>query len=429
MAPRSRAPSPRGRPRAKGFGRAAASGARLTARLRVASASACRLAGEPDLQRLLDGVARDTLTLFDAAFSVIRLLEPDQSLRRAASAGSPAEVNPVPAMFPASAGVSGVALERRAVVRYQKYADVPRNLAAGARAVDWGPSMGTPLLVAERPLGTLVIVRPLGARPFDETDETVLRLFTAHVAVAVDKARTLAALAASEARYRTSAEEALDLVYSTDPEGRVVYVNHRIEDLTGYTPAEVVGQPWRSRLTPESQEALEIRHDRIAAGWTPSPLFEVELQHRTGEPVPVEVQVALLHAEGRLVGRIGVARDLRPRRRAEAERLAAARRAALLEGAVQTARATAHAINDSLARLAGETNLLLARVSDDHPLQDRLQAIANAAEDIAQAIQQFQAVARFESIQVAPDLPPMLDLSRATGSAAARQGADVAKGE
>lgn len=428
MAPHSRASSPRGRPHAKGAGRVAGSEAQLTARLRVASASACRLTEETDLQRLLDGVVRDTLSLFDAAFSVIRLLEPDQSLRRIAAAGLPAETMRAPAVFPGSMGLSGAALQRRAVVRYEAYANIPNSPRVTSRGDDWGPSIGTPLLVADRALGTLVIVRPTGARPFDDADETVLILFAAHVAVAVDKARTLEALAASEARYRTLAEEALDLVYSTDPEGRVVYVNSRIEELTGYTPAEVIGQPWRSWLTPESQERLEIRHDRIATGWTPSPLFEVELRRRGGEPVPVEVQATLLHAEGRLVGRVGVARDLRPRRRAEAERLAAARRAALLEGAVQTARAAAHAINDSLARLAGETNLLLARVSEDHPLQERLQAIADSAEDIACAIEQFQQVARFESIQVAPDLPPMLDLSRATGSPGASPRSDGPEG-
>lgn len=70
-----------------------------------------------------------------------------------------------------------------------------------------------------------------------------------------------AALHASEARFRAAAETVPDVLFTATPEGRVDYVNPRLEEITGTPPADVFGTSiWPSLLHPDDRESHE-------AGW------------------------------------------------------------------------------------------------------------------------------------------------------------------
>ena len=65
-------------------------------------------------------------------------------------------------------------------------------------------------------------------------------------------------LRSSEERYRFLVENAPDVVFSADAQTRFLYMSETIEQLTGFTPAELIGETFDSIITPETMR----RRDR-----------------------------------------------------------------------------------------------------------------------------------------------------------------------
>ena len=144
-------------------------------------------------------------------------------------------------------------------------------------------------------------------------------------------ARSLAVgkeLRESEERHRLLADNATDVIWTTDAEGRFTYVSPSIQKRRGFTPAEVMSQDFAASLTPASALIAGARYrelkEGIAAGRPFEPFtLEVEQICKDGSTAWSEVSVSgIVDAEGRFVGALGVSRDIGERRRTQ-ERLAA----------------------------------------------------------------------------------------------------------
>lgn len=134
-------------------------------------------------------------------------------------------------------------------------------------------------------------------------------------------------LAAEEAKYRLLAENATDVIWSMDPEGRVTYVSPSLTRQRGWTPEEFLAlSPENRALSKETAKAVQ---ERMAAARLLSPgtqpfegdLLEATVKHKDGREIQVEAQWRIVWDEdGRLLGFQGVTRDITERKRMEAER-------------------------------------------------------------------------------------------------------------
>ncbi|MBI2942543.1 MAG: GAF domain-containing protein [Chloroflexi bacterium] len=86
---------------------------------------------------------------------------------------------------------------------------------------------------------------------------------------------------------------------------------------------------------------------------------------------------------------------------------------ARLDGAIKTARAAAHELNQPLTALAGYAKLL-QRTGDDAAHGAYAQQIVVAAFRLGQRLRQFQRIVRFEEYHGYSSFPPMLDLDRSS---------------
>ena len=163
------------------------------------------------------------------------------------------------------------------------------------------------------------------------------------------------------ARLRDLVDTTPDWIWETDAEGRFVYSSPRVEDLLGYTPAEVLGRTILDFLPPaEADRARRVLGPRQRRGLPISSIVNTHL-HKDGHDVVLETSGnPVFDEEGALVGYRGIARDITARVRAEDERrqLEEQMRAAQkLESLGVLAGGIAHDFNNLLTAILGNAEL------------------------------------------------------------------------
>lgn len=141
-------------------------------------------------------------------------------------------------------------------------------------------------------------------------------------------------------------ENANDFIYTLDLEGRITYVNHQFLAL-GLRKDELLGRPI---------DAVVTRPPELSSG-APRPLFEVEVKGADGQRRTLVVgESVLLDAQGRPIGRLGIAKDVSERKELEARLIKSERLASVGE----LAAALAHEIRNPLGSLFASARMLAA---------------------------------------------------------------------
>ena len=117
-----------------------------------------------------------------------------------------------------------------------------------------------------------------------------------------------------EADYRELVENASDIIYTHDLEGRFTWVNKACERVTGYSVAEAMQLTVWDVIAPEFQKLVR---DALEKRLSPEmQIFDLEMIARDGRRVPLELAARLIHSGNRPVGVQGIARDVTERRNA-----------------------------------------------------------------------------------------------------------------
>ncbi|HLL14128.1 MAG TPA: PAS domain S-box protein [Pyrinomonadaceae bacterium] len=200
----------------------------------------------------------------------------------------------------------------------------------------------------------------------------------------------------SEERYRQLVDNANDIVYTTDMEGRYTSLNRAGERTSGYTRDEVLGVSWKEVVAPEYVSLVSEMLLRKLAGQRSVTFYEVEMIAKNGRRIPLEVNSQIIYEEGQPVGVQGIARDITERRRAESLLRARFEREAESEkmrSLGQLSAGVAHNFNNALAAVLGRTQLLLRSVTDERHRRS-LEVIETATQDAAEIVRRIQTFAR-----------------------------------
>ena len=189
---------------------------------------------------------------------------------------------------------------------------VPEDRAAAADDPRWH----------RRADGTLVFLNG-STHPILDGDDavtgflTIARDETGERTQADALARTRAALADSEARFRNMADHAPVMLWVTDPDGACTYLNRRWYAFTGQTPAEAEGYGWLDATHPDDRAMTERVF--LAANAERAPFrLEYRLRHADGRyHTAIDAAAPRFGPAGEFLGYIGSVIDIQDRREAE----------------------------------------------------------------------------------------------------------------
>ena len=123
----------------------------------------------------------------------------------------------------------------------------------------------------------------------------------------------------SEEKYRILTNTISDIIFTLDKKGKFTYLSPAFEKVTNYLVRDFLGHSVTEFIAPEY---IESTVDRFKSGLAGEiiPLYEIEFLNKDGKKIPIELNVtSLFDADGQIIGRLGVARDITKRKQAEEE--------------------------------------------------------------------------------------------------------------
>jgi PAS domain S-box-containing protein len=366
-----------------------------------------------DLAQATDRVATAVRRLFHVRRSALyRFDATSGELTCVAAAGDSGADRWIGQRLPMGHGLAG-----QAVAAGQLIASADVLAGTGGEPGDWlcrllereglGSAVAVPLRDRGQTLGCLAIGDARG-RAFTARELELLAAFADQAALAVRNALLFEDARTVRDFLRSIAESSADAIVTTDRRGRFTYVSPGTEAMFGYPASELLGRPAADYYRGGVDEARALTR-RLATGALLRN-YETAVRARDGRWVPVSTSMSLLRIDGkRAAGTLGVIKDMTAREEAEAARreIAELRAVAALAGGV------AHEINNPLAVVVGQLELLGLDLTAGSRAAARVRQAMEAAQEVKEIVARMARITRVRKTTAA-GLPPIVDIGRSS---------------
>jgi PAS domain S-box-containing protein len=206
-------------------------------------------------------------------------------------------------------------------------------------------------------------------------------------------------LSASEKRFRTLVDQAVDAFFLFDPKGRIVDVNQCACESLGYTRDELLSL---SIQDIDAGEAAGKSDEKAWGNMQPHVPVTNETVHRRkdGMTFPAEVRLGIMEISGSLFI-MGLARNISERRESEREKKKLEmqlQQSQKMEAVGHLAGGIAHDFNNMLTAIIGYGNLLDMAIEKESPLKHYVEQILESSEKSADLTRQLLTFSRKQVI-------------------------------
>ncbi len=212
-----------------------------------------------------------------------------------------------------------------------------------------------------------------------------------------DRIRTQEALAATQEKYSSVVKNLAEGIIITDLEGRISFMNPKMEELTGYTSAEVLGLKTidiflAEELRPFVQKKLKERSQGIAER------YEIEHTHKNGHTWIASINASpFLNEKGEIIGTLGAIMDVTERKKAEQDLIKAKQTAEKARFAEQQFLANmSHEIRTPINAVVGMTHLLYSTQLDNNQ-RELVDALRYSADSLMGIVNNILDISKIEA--------------------------------
>ncbi len=251
---------------------------------------------------------------------------------------------------------------------------------------------------------------------FTQAEIDGLGLFAQQAAVAWRNAELYSEIRNSEQRYRSLIENAIDIIFILDTEGKFVSINRCGEEITGFKAEEWIGRNFSELINADDLPAVMDGWSKGMQGDTD--VLPVTIKNARGEEIHLQIKNSLIQEDGKVTGMMCIARDttVETRREAEFKKLhqsvveanrkleeSMAKLKEMQTKLVQSEKMSAmgalisgiaHELNNPLTGIMGYSQLLLETLSDTE-YRHNLEKINNEALRCKRIVQDLLCVARY----------------------------------
>lgn len=289
----------------------------------------------------------------------------------------------------------------------------------------WRPvaALLVPLLARGRTLGVVSFFSLESGRRFEPDDRALAEDLVRRIALAVDNGRLFRAADDAHRRFHDLVEGLRAVVWEADVVRRhYTFVSGRAVGLLGHPLARWLGEPdfWLTVQHPADRDRC-AEESRAARAQGDDHDLEYRVIAADGGVVWVLDLVRVVrHPDGSARHLRGVMVDVTASKRAEQalrEGEEVRRHAADLALVAALANGASHEINNPLAIIMGNLEVLARRADTPAPLAVRIDAMLAAGRRIAGIVGSMRRITRIETAASGPELPAMLDIRRSSGDA------------
>jgi PAS domain S-box-containing protein len=258
--------------------------------------------------------------------------------------------------------------------------------------------------VANKVVGTLNINALNRPRPFTLAQLKVLTILAGTAAAALESASLYTQVRRAEQNYRSIFENAVEGIFQSTPDRRVITANPSMARILGYdSPQELIVafNDDGAELYVDPAAAEEVTRTLEAEGIVQG--YEFEAYRRDGERIWLSLNIRLIRDDnGNALFREGAIEDITEHKRAEAERQRLEeqlRHSQKMEAIGQLAGGVAHDFNNLLTAINGYSSLALQRANPDSRTKTYLEEIRKAGDRAANLTRQLLAFGRKQMLK------------------------------
>ena len=124
-----------------------------------------------------------------------------------------------------------------------------------------------------------------------------------------DQKKLAEKLEESDERYSSLFRNSPDAIYSFDLEGKFISANSVVEDISGYSPDEIIGMSFHSMIVPEKLERSIAMFNETLATNKPG-RFETTIFNKSGKRVEIDVTNIPINIGGKTVGSYAISKNI-----------------------------------------------------------------------------------------------------------------------